>query len=159
MRILVVCLGNICRSPVGEAVFRHLVEERGLSDKYSCDSSGTSAFHVGADPDPRMGMTAEKHGVSMEHSAQQFDKDHYERFEVIIAMDKSNYQGIISTSQNHKLRPKVHMLRKFDDQASAPDAGVPDPYYKGGMDAFEEVYEIVMRSCNKLLDELEAGRL
>ena len=97
--VMFVCLGNICRSPVGEAVFRHLVEERGLSSKYSCDSSGTSAFHEGADPDPRMGITAEKHGVPMDHKAQQFTKTHYESFDVIIAMDRSNYQGILSTSK------------------------------------------------------------
>jgi protein-tyrosine phosphatase len=157
-KIMFVCLGNICRSPVGEAVFRHLVEERGLSKKYDCDSSGTSAFHAGADPDPRMGITAEKHGVPMDHSAQQFKKAHYEQFDLIMAMDQSNYKDILAVTQNHKLRTKVHMLREFDPQ-SADDAEVPDPYYKGGMEAFEEVYEIVHRSCNALLDELEAGKL
>ena len=158
-KIMFVCLGNICRSPVGEAVFQHLIEERGLEHKYSCDSSGTSAFHAGADPDPRMGMTAEKHGVPMEHSAQQFKKEHYNQFDLIMAMDRSNYRDILSTTQNHKLRTKVHMLREFDLEASSPEAEVPDPYYKGGMDAFEEVYQIVVRSCNKLIDELEAGKL
>ena len=158
-KVMFVCLGNICRSPVGEAVFRHLVEERGLGAKYTCDSSGTSAFHEGADPDPRMGITAEKHGVPMDHKAQQFTKSHYESFDVIIAMDRSNYQGIISTSQNHKLRDKVHMLREFDPEADSPQAEVPDPYYKGGMEAFEEVYQMAVRSCNQLIDELEAGRL
>lgn len=158
-RVMFVCLGNICRSPVGEAVFRYLIKERGLDDKYSCDSSGTSAFHAGAEPDPRMGMTAEKHGIPMDHSAQQFTKSHYEDFDLIIAMDQSNYQNIIKVSQNHKLRPKVHMLREFDPQASSKEADVPDPYYKGGLEAFEEVYEMVRRSCDKLIDELEAGKL
>lgn len=157
-KVMFVCLGNICRSPVGEAVFRHLVEERGLGHKYDCDSSGTSAFHVGAEPDPRMGITAEKHGVPMDHSAQKFKKEHYDQFDLIMAMDQSNYKDILSVTQNQKLREKVHMLREFDPD-STPDAEVPDPYYRGGMEAFEEVYQIVNRSCDKLIDELEAGKL
>lgn len=154
-----VCLGNICRSPVAEAAFTHLIEERGLSKKYSADSSGTSAFHAGADPDPRMGMTAEKNGVAMDHHAQQFKKEHYEQFDLIMAMDRSNYKDIHSVTQNQKLRTKVHMMRQFDNKASSPQADVPDPYYRGGLDAFDEVFQIVYRSCQQLIDELEAGKL
>ena len=97
-KIMFVCLGNICRSPVAEAVFVHLVNERGLSSKYSADSSGTSAFHVGAEPDPRMGMTAEKNGVPMNHSAQQFKKDHFDQFDLIMAMDRSIRSSALSVS-------------------------------------------------------------
>ena len=158
-KIMFVCLGNICRSPVAEAVFTHLIQERGLSNKYTADSSGTSAFHAGADPDPRMGMTAEKNGVPMDHSAQQFKKEHYEKFDLIMAMDRSNYKDILAVTQNHKLRKKVHMMRAFDSEASSPQADVPDPYYRGGMEAFEEVFQIVMRSCNQLIDDLENQKL
>lgn len=158
-KIMFVCLGNICRSPVAEAVFNHLVEEKGLHKKYRADSSGTSAFHVGADPDPRMSATAEKKGIEMDHRAQQFTKEHYESFDLIFAMDKSNYEGILSVSQNRKLRSKVHILRNFDTEATSADADVPDPYYRGGMEAFDEVYEIVSRSCNEVLLKLEAKEL
>lgn len=158
-KVMFVCLGNICRSPIAEAVFQHLVNEKGLSKKYFADSSGTSAFHVGADPDPRMAVTAEKRGIPMNHSAQQFKKEHFEKFDYIFAMDKSNYEDIISMTQNAKLRQKVHLLREFDDQASSSRADVPDPYYRGGMGAFDDVYDIVSRSCAEALNRLESGSL
>lgn len=158
-KIMFVCLGNICRSPVAEAVFTHIVKERGLDLKYQAGSSGTSAFHVGADPDPRMQATAEKHGVQMEHHAQQFLKKDYEIFDHIFTMDESNYDDVIAKTQNHKLRVKAHMLREYDPMAISPKADVPDPYYRGGMDAFEEVFDIVWRSCIEIVDLLESGEL
>ncbi|MCM8526926.1 MAG: low molecular weight phosphotyrosine protein phosphatase [Lentisphaeraceae bacterium] len=158
-KIMFVCLGNICRSPIAEAVFTHLTNERGVAKKYYADSSGTSAFHVGADPDPRMAVTAEKKGIMMDHKAQQFDKSHFEKFDIIFAMDKSNYDDIISMTQNAKLRKKVHLLREFDSEATSTQASVPDPYYRGGMSAFDDVYDIVSRSCSEVLDRLENGQL
>ncbi len=158
-KIMFVCLGNICRSPVAEAVFSHLVSEQGLHKKYLTDSSGTSAFHVGADPDPRMSATAEKNGIPMDHHAQQFKKEHFDQFDYIFAMDQSNYENILSLTQNQKLRNKVYMLRKFDSEASSINAGVPDPYYRGGMEAFNEVFEIVLRSCTEILAQLQANNL
>ena len=158
-KVMFVCLGNICRSPIAEAVFNHLSNEMGVAKKYYADSSGTSAFHVGADPDPRMAVTAEKQGVFMDHRAQQFQKEHFEKFDLIFAMDKSNYEDIISQTQNAKLRQKVHMLREFDPEASSSKADVPDPYYRGGMGAFDDVYNIVSRSCSEVLKKLEAGEL
>ena len=153
-----VCLGNICRSPVAEAAFNHIITERGLDLKYSSDSSGTSAFHIGADPDPRMQATAEKHSVGMQHSAQEFTKSHFDEFDYIFAMDESNYDNIITLTQNQKIRQKVHMLRSFDPMAVTPNSDVPDPYYRGGMDAFEEVFDIVWRSCIEVIDLLESGK-
>ena len=158
-KIMFVCLGNICRSPVAEAVFNHICNERGIDLKYQADSSGTSAFHVGADPDPRMHAVAGKHGVPMEHSAQQFKKRHYDEFDLIFAMDESNYDDVLAHTQNQKLRVKAHMLRAFDPMAISKKADVPDPYYRGGMQAFEEVFEIVWRSCNEIIDLLEADKL
>ena len=158
-KIMFVCLGNICRSPVAEAVFNHLVDEMGLSKKYTADSSGTSAYHIGADPDPRMQVTAEKNGVPMDHQAQQFKKEHYDQFDIIFAMDSANYDDILKLTQNHKLRKKVHMLRDFDLKAISKPADVPDPYYRGGMGAFDEVYDIVDRSCREVIKQLEAKAL
>jgi len=158
-KVMFVCLGNICRSPIAEAVFRHIVDERGLSKKYFADSSGTSAFHVGADPDPRMAVTAEKRGIPMDHSAQQFKKEHFDQFDYIFAMDKSNFEDVVSMTQNAKLRKKVHLLREFDEKATSTRADVPDPYYRGGMSAFDDVYDIVARSCEEVLDKIENGQL
>jgi protein-tyrosine phosphatase len=158
-KIMFVCLGNICRSPVAEAVFMQLIRERNLTKKYTADSSGTSAFHIGAEPDPRMTITAEKNGTPMDHKAQQFKKEHFDEFDYIMAMDRSNYDNIVRMTQNQKLRGKVHLLREFDDQAPSKQAEVPDPYHRGGLGAFDEVYEIVNRSCKKFLESLQKGEL
>lgn len=158
-KVMFVCLGNICRSPIAEAVFNHLVDEKGLAKKFYSDSSGTSAFHVGADPDPRMAVTAEKKGIYMNHKAQQFSREHFEKFDYIFAMDKSNYDDILSMTQNAKLREKVYLLREFDSNASSSRADVPDPYYRGGMEAFDEVFSIVERSCSEIISRFEQGTL
>ena len=154
-----VCLGNICRSPVAEAVFAHLVNEKGLGKKFTVDSSGTSAYHIGADPDPRMQAAAEQQGVNMSHKAQQFKKDHFNKFDLIFAMDNSNYDDIISLTQNIKHREKVHLFREFDPNAISNNADVPDPYYRGGMDAFNEVFQIVSRTCEEILERVTAKEL
>jgi protein-tyrosine phosphatase len=156
-KIMFVCLGNICRSPVAEAVMAHLIAEKGLQKKFRVDSSGTSAFHVGADPDPRMAAAAEKKGIAMDHSAQQFIKDHFGKNDLIFAMDKSNYDGVTSLTQNSKFRDKVHLFRDFDLHEIGSD--VPDPYYRGGMAAFDEVFEIVERTCQEILTKLLAKKL
>ena len=150
-----VCLGNICRSPVAEAVFANLVNEKKLNKKYSADSSGTSAYHIGADPDPRMQAAAERNGVEMSHKAQQFTKDHFNKFDLIFAMDNSNYDDIISLTQNSRHREKVHLFREFDPNVASTKADVPDPYYRGGMEAFNEVFEIVSRTSEEILNRLE----
>ena len=154
-----VCLGNICRSPVAEAAFTHLVHENKLQKKFMADSSGTSAYHIGADPDPRMQATAEKNGVEMNHSAQQFKKEHFDKFDIIFAMDSSNYDDIVSLTQNQKLRKKVYMFRDFDPKAVSNGADVPDPYYRGGMEAFDEVFDIAYRTCEQILSKLKAKEL
>ena len=149
-----VCLGNICRSPVAEAVFTHLVKEKKLHKKFIADSSGTSAYHIGADPDPRMQATAEKNGVPMSHRAQQFKKEDFNKFDLIFAMDHSNYDDIVSLTQNSKHRDNVYLFRDFDPKALSNRADVPDPYYRGGMDAFDEVFDIVDRTCEEIIAKL-----
>lgn len=153
-KVMFVCLGNICRSPIAEAVFNKLLKEKKLDKKFSADSSGTSAFHIGADPDPRMVITAEKNGVSMNHKAQQLSKEHLEKFDYIFAMDNQNYNDIISLTQNVKLRQKVLLFRQFDPLAPSTKAEVPDPYNRGGMEPFKEVYDIVERTCNEIIQQL-----
>ena len=158
-KVMFVCLGNICRSPVAEAVFNFRAKERGLDEKYLADSSGTSSYHVGADPDPRMQLTAEKHGVPMHHSAQQFQRDHFEEMDIIFAMDAKNYEDILSLTQNEQHRTKVHLIREFDPLAIGDRRDTPDPYYGRGYELFEEVFDIVWRSSEEILDLLESGNL
>ena len=157
-KVFFVCLGNICRSPLAEAIFQNIVNQNGKSSEYFVDSSGTGAWHVGENPDPRMQATAARHSVPMDHKAQKFQKKHFAEFDYIFAMDQDNYNDIVSQTQNADERAKVRLLREFDDDALNPKAGVPDPYY-GGAQGFEEVYEICTRSCEKVFDLLESNQL
>jgi len=156
-RILFVCLGNIVRSPLAEGLFRHLAAERGVADKYEVDSAGTSAWHIGEPPDPRMRKTAAKHGVHYNHVGRQFRRDDFRKFDLILVMDHANYAALLALNPDPTEKAKIHYLREFDPQGG-PEAEVPDPYY-GGMDGFERVYRIVERSVRGLLDALESGKL
>ncbi len=156
-KVCFVCLGNIVRSPLAENMFRHLVEEAGLSHKYPVDSAGTSAWHAGEKPDSRMRRVAASHGFEYSGRARQFQLRDFDRFDVIIAMDTSNRTKLLELARTPKHQEKVHQMRAFDPEGG-PDMAVPDPYY-GGIDGFEEVYQIVERSCQGLLDSLENGEL
>jgi protein-tyrosine phosphatase len=129
IRVLFVCLGNICRSPTAEGVFRHLVEKQGKGDRVAIDSAGTAAYHAGESPDARSAATARARGVVLSGAARQVRKSDFEDFDYILAMDASNYADL------SKMRPggasaKVHMFRDFDP-GSPKGSDVPDPYYGG----------------------------
>lgn len=150
-KICFVCLGNICRSPTAEGVFQHLIDERGLQDYFEVDSAGTSAYHVGEPANSKSQRTANEHGIELNSRARQFESFDLDYFDLILAMDSenlSNVKSIVNGNHEHK----IGMLRDFD-----PDPGngeVPDPYY-GGREGFENVFRIVKRSCERLLDKLE----
>ncbi|RMF54292.1 MAG: low molecular weight phosphotyrosine protein phosphatase [Bacteroidetes bacterium] len=152
IRVLFVCLGNICRSPLAEGVFRHLVKERGLAEHFEIDSAGTGSWHVGEPPDRRMRETARRHGVSLDgQRARQFEEEDLQRFDHIFAMDRNNLHDILYYDRQDRFGNKVRLFREFD-----PDPGdyqVPDPYY-GGPQGFENVYRIVERTARTLLDRL-----
>ncbi len=156
-RICFVCLGNIVRSPLAEALFRRKAEERGLADRYEVDSAGTGAWHVGEPPDPRMRRVAAEHGLRYDHRARQFRRSDFEHFDWIIAMDYDNRAHLLSLARGAEEQRKIRLLREFDPQ-DGTGKDVPDPYY-GGLDGFERVYRIVERSVAGLLDALEAGNL
>lgn len=151
-RVLFVCLGNICRSPMAEGIFKELVREKGLSNRFQIDSAGTGAYHAGELPDPRMRSTAASHGLKLTSRARQLRAEDFTTFDLIIAMDRSNFNNIRAEAVKASVAEadfELRMMREFDDSADHED--VPDPYY-GGDSSFEDVYQMLKRSCNRLLE-------
>jgi len=152
IRVLFVCMGNICRSPLAEGVFRSAVEERGLSGRFLIDSAGTGAWHVGEPPDRRMVETALRHGVSLNgQSARQVERADLEAFDHIFVMDRDNLHDMLYLDENEIHGGKIRLFREVDPEPG--DYQVPDPYYGGG-DGFERVYDIVERTSRELLMRL-----
>ncbi len=150
-KILFVCLGNICRSPLAEGVFLHLAHQAGRGHEFEADSCGMGNWHAGEHPDPRSQAVARKHGVTLNHRARQFDRSDFKNFDLIIAMDHDNKSNLLSFSN---LKPeelaKIKLLREYDPEANG-NLNVPDPYY-GGADGFELVYQMVERAGKRLLE-------
>jgi low molecular weight protein-tyrosine phosphatase len=151
-RILMVCMGNICRSPTAEAVMRGLVREAGLEDEIELDSAGIGDWHVGHAPDARATEAAARRGVTLAGSARQVRPRDFDDFDLLLAMDRDNYAELRALAPDAAAQEKVHMLREFDpESAGAPDLDVPDPYY-GGAQGFETVLDQVEAACRGLLD-------
>jgi len=148
--ILFVCMGNICRSPTAEGVFRHLVTDSGLDEHVHIDSAGTHAYHVGEPPDRRARAAAERRGISLEDiQARRVQPDDFERFSYIIAMDQDNL-AILEEQSEGAHREKLRLFLEF---SSGPEKEVPDPYY-GGATGFERVLDLVEDAGRGLLEEL-----
>jgi protein-tyrosine phosphatase len=145
-------MGNICRSPLAEGLFRKAVAERGLSDLIDIDSAGTGSWHVGEPPDRRMQETALKHGVDLSgQSARQFESEDLAIFDHIFVMDRDNLNDVLYLDREERFGGKVRLFREFDPEPD--DFQVPDPYY-GGDRGFDNVYAIVKRTADVLLDRL-----
>ncbi len=151
-KIVFVCLGNICRSPTAEGIFQHLVNERGLQPYFYIDSAGTSAYHIGEPANSKSRQVAEQQGVKLQSRARRFEAGDLEEFDLILAMDSENHENLQRLDRNSSFNGKIRMMREYDPQPG--DGEVPDPYY-GGMDGFQHVFEVLKRSCEALLDELE----
>ncbi|MDX1640540.1 MAG: low molecular weight protein-tyrosine-phosphatase [Balneolaceae bacterium] len=151
-KICFVCLGNICRSPTAEGVFQHLVNQRGLQSFFYIDSAGTSAYHIGEPANSKSQWIANQKGVKLHSKARRFETEDLEEFDLILAMDHENLRNIKQLSSNGAHTNKVKLLREFDPDPE--DKAVPDPYY-GGMDGFQRVFDVIERSSEALLDELE----
>ncbi|MEX2581690.1 MAG: low molecular weight protein-tyrosine-phosphatase [Gemmatimonadota bacterium] len=149
--ILFVCLGNICRSPLAESVFRHLVREEGVEHRFEIDSAGTSGYHVGDPPDARSVATARARGVEVRGTSRQLDAADLRRFDYVIVMDRENLANVERLVGSAGGSTRVHLLREWDPERGSDD--VPDPYY-GGPRGFDDVHDIVERSCRALLAHL-----
>ncbi len=147
--VVFVCLGNICRSPMAEGVFRHMVEEAGLSDKIQVDSAGTSSWHIGETAHRGTRDILAKHGIQYQGRARRVRSDDYKDANYVIAMDRSNLADLRSYQPDH---PKMYLLLDFANQVDRKD--VPDPYYNGN---FEEVYQLVEAGCSGLLEAIRVA--
>jgi protein-tyrosine phosphatase len=143
IRVLFVCLGNICRSPLAEAVFRHQVRERGLEPRFEIDSAGTSGYHDGAPPDRRSAETARRRGVELTGRSRRVSGEDLRRFDYVVAMDAENEAALRELLAGSGGTARVHRLREWDPQPGHGD--VPDPYY-GGDRGFDDVHDIVERA-------------
>jgi len=152
MKVLMVCLGNICRSPMADGLLKKKIEINDLD--VFVDSAGTGAYHVGESPDKRMQATANKEGIDISSlQARQFVASDFDRFDLIYAMDKSNYDNIISMAKSENHRLKVRMI--LEETYPGEEMSVPDPYY-GGNQGFEEVYHLLDKACDKIIERLKS---
>ena len=147
MSVLFVCMGNICRSPTAEGVFRHFVCEAGMAERFDIDSAGTHAYHVGEPPDRRATAAAERRGMSLaDIYARRVSDADFERFDLIVAMDADNEQRLLDQA-GEEHAAKVRLFLEF---AEGPETEVPDPYY-GGAAGFERVLDLVEAASRGLL--------
>jgi len=151
-RICFVCLGNICRSPTAEGIFQHLVMERSVQSYFEIDSAGTSAYHIGEPANSKSQKEANRHGITLHSKARRFEASDLSYFDLIVAMDKENLSNINQLDSKNEHSEKIMLLREFDPTPENNE--VPDPY-AGGRQGFENVFNIVERSCKQLLDKLE----
>lgn len=157
--VLFVCLGNICRSPLAEGIFRDLVHRRGAADRFDIDSCGTGDWHVGEPPDPRTVAVARRHGIPLRRAARQLDPAaDFARFHYLLAMDRSNLRSL---QRSGAPADRLYLLRAFDPGLRAAplhELDVPDPYHALDDHRFEEVVRMLRSACLGLLDHLLADR-
>lgn len=149
--VLFVCMGNICRSPTAEGVFTHLVEQEGLADLIKIDSAGTHGYHVGALPDPRSMECALRRGIDLSNQrSRKVTYDDLIEFDYVLAMDKTNYQGLLVIS-SQEVRNKIKLFLDFATEHE--ESEVPDPYY-GGERGFDHVFDLVEAASSGLLKDI-----
>lgn len=147
-RVLFVCMGNICRSPAAECIFRRLVERAGLSDVIECDSAGTIDYHQGQPPDPRMRQAGHARGFAIDGRARVAAAEDLAAFDLILAMDRGNLADLKSLDREGQYGNKISLFCSFASGSSAQE--VPDPYY-GGPSGFEKALDILEDGCEGVL--------
>jgi protein-tyrosine phosphatase len=152
MNILMVCLGNICRSPLAEGILKSKVDSQ-----ISIDSAGTGDWHVGEKPDPRSVAIAKTNGIDISiQRARQFTVSDFENFDLIYAMDNSNYENIIAQAKSQEDIDKVRLI--LNEIFPGEDLDVPDPYF-GGKSGFKNVFEMLDQACDVIVEKLNANKL
>jgi protein-tyrosine phosphatase len=153
LRVVFVCLGNICRSPTAEGIFLHQLAQADLADRVEVDSAGTAAYHTGEPADRRSAAAARRRGVRLVSRARPFVVADFERFDWVIAMDGENHADLLALAPSSQAAARIHLLRDFDRDAPR-GADVPDPYY-GGEHGFDDVFELCESACRGLLAHLQ----
>ena len=151
VKILFVCLGNICRSPAAEGVFKHMLRQRGITGRFEVDSAGTYSGHAGELPDPRMRSHAARRGYLLEHRSRPVRPDDFEKFDLILGMDDRNIDALKEKAPDVETERKIGRMTDYC-RVKVVDY-VPDPYY-GGAQGFENVLDILEDACGGLLDSL-----
>lgn len=151
-RVLMVCLGNICRSPLAEGILRSKVDPQ----KVEVDSAATSDYHIGHSPDERSVAVAQKNDLDITYQrGRQFSPEDFDRFDIIYVMDMSNYRDVLALAQNEEHRQKVSLI--LDEIFPDENVEVPDPY-QGGPEGFHRVFEMLEEACNVIAKKLDNDR-
>lgn len=154
MRILMVCLGNICRSPLAQGILEHVLKVSNI--QAYVDSAGTQAYHAGESPDIRSEDIARKHGIDISNQrARKFEIQDFDNFDRIYVMDSENYSNIASLARNEKDREKVKMI--MNEVYPGQNRQVPDPYY-GGKDGFEKVFQMLSLASDKIVEQYKTPK-
>ncbi len=149
MKILMVCLGNICRSPLAEGILRHKINLEGLD--WEVQSAGTGSWHIGEAPDPRSQKIAKINGIDIsKQKAQKFSQKHFSEFDRIYTMDSSNYRDVVNMAINEEDKNKVELIMNLVEPGK--NKAVPDPYYDD--DLYATVYEMLDKACEEIMKEL-----
>ena len=152
--VLFVCLGNICRSPLAEGIFRDMTIQNAREHDYPTDSAGTGGWHIGYPPDARSVQVAREHGIDISDlRARRIEAADFDRFELILAMDRSNLRHLQDMAPRHT----AATLALFSAYALGQDIDIPDPYY-GGIEGFRDVYSMLFSGCRSLVTKFEAER-
>ncbi|MCQ2959645.1 MAG: low molecular weight phosphotyrosine protein phosphatase [Bacteroidales bacterium] len=155
-KILFVCLGNICRSPLADTIMCKLIADKYLSEKYEIDSAGILDYHEGEKADYRMRCHADFRGYEITHLSRPVEKSDFDKFDLIFGMDDQNIRDLESLAQNDEQKNKIHRMVDYCKEFNR--SSIPDPYY-GGDSGFELVIDMLEVACANLLEELEARNL
>ncbi|KAK9871518.1 hypothetical protein WA026_012889 [Henosepilachna vigintioctopunctata] len=147
--VLMVCLGNICRSPIAEGVFLHLLREKNLSSKWKVDSAAVAGYHIGKKANDRALLTMKKHGINYNNKARQIKKSDFSEFDFIFGMDEENVSDLENMAPSNT-KAIIGLLGDYDPQG---ERIIRDPYYDSGSEGFEKCYQQCVRSCTAFLDQ------
>ncbi|XP_045468522.1 low molecular weight phosphotyrosine protein phosphatase-like isoform X1 [Harmonia axyridis] len=150
-KVLMVCLGNICRSPIAEGVFQHITKEKGLSSQWMVDSAAVAGYHIGKSPDHRALLTMKNQGISYNNKARQVSQKDFETFDFIFGMDEENISDLKGmANQNPNCKATIGLLGDYDPEG---ERIIRDPYYDSGAEGFKKCYQQCLRSCTAFLEQ------